>query len=261
MTSARDWFVPLAAGGTRVFAFPHAGAGVGQLAGFAKAAAPLGLAVWSANLPGRQARLDESPRTEFGVLVGELTDALCDIVIDDQPYLLWGYCGGALLAFGVLRELMMRPVRTPQRLVVASYDAPDIALRPRGLSALPADRLWDYLLRTGGVPESLAADVRLRAVAEEAVRADLTLLGEYRHEPGPPVPVPITVCFGERDEQASRGALLGWRRHTTHPLDLRTLPGGHWLLDDACDELAAVTAAAASPGMAMPAGATLEGQR
>lgn len=236
MTSARDWFVPLAGGETRVFAFPHAGAGVGQLAGFAKAAARNGMSVWSANLPGRQARLDEPARTEFGPLVAELTDALTEL-LDDRPYLLWGYCGGALLAYGVLRELVMRPVPQPQRLVAVSYDAPDIALRPRGMSGLPADRLWAYLLESGGVPESLAADARLRAVAEDAVRADLAVLGEYRHEHGPPVPVPITVCYGDKDKQTSRGAQLGWRRHTSHSIDLRVLSGGHWLLDDACEEL------------------------
>jgi surfactin synthase thioesterase subunit len=245
MTSARDWFVPLAAGESRVFAFPHAGAGVGQLAGFAKAAARQGVAVWSANLPGRQARLDEPARTQFAPLVSELADVLADLV-DDRPYQLWGYCGGALLAFGVIREIMTRPVPPPQRLVVVSYDAPDIALRPRGLSGLPADRLWAYLLQTGGVPESLASNTRLRAVAEDAVRADLAVLGEYRHEPGPPLPVSITVCFGEQDEQTSRGAQLGWRRHSSHPIDLRPLPGGHWLLDDACEELALATAA--TPG-------------
>jgi surfactin synthase thioesterase subunit len=247
MTGATDWFVPMAAdGGTRIFAFPHAGGGCAQLAPFARSAASRGLSVWSANLPGRQARLAESPRTAYGPLVDELTEALVELV-DDRPYGVFGYCGGALLAFGVLRRLAaVGVVPLPRRFVVASYEAPDIGRRPYSLARLRSDELWDYLRESGGIPPAIDADERLQGMAEAALRADFTVLGEYRHEPGPPLPVPITVCFGGEDAELQRGALLGWRRQTTQPLELRSTTGGHWLLDDACDEVAELVAAAVS---------------
>ena len=241
------WFVPLAGyTGMRMFGFPHAGAGCAQLAGFAQALRQHGIAVWSANLPGRQARLDEPARTDFATLADELTDALA-AHLDDQPYLLFGYCGGALLAYGVLRRLRDRSLPLPARLVVASYDAPDIARRPYSLARLPTAALWSYLLETGGVPPELGASTKLRDLAEPAIRADFTMLGGYRHEPGLPLPVPITVCYGGRDEETRRGALLGWRRHSTHPIDLRAVDGGHWLVEDACAELARTVVSAAVP--------------
>jgi surfactin synthase thioesterase subunit len=131
----------------------------------------------------------------------------------------------------------------PQRLVVASYEAPDIARRPRRLSHLPTEALWCYLAETGGVAPSLAAEPSLRRVAEPSIRADFAVLAGYRHEPGPALPVPITVCHGEHDDDAERGALIGWRRHTSYPVELRGLPGGHWLIDDSCGQLAEVVAA------------------
>jgi surfactin synthase thioesterase subunit len=251
VTDPGDWFVPLAGDtGTRMYGFPHAGAGCAQLAGFAKSLHQHGIAVWSANLPGRQARLGEPARTDFTTLADELTDALAAELgrrPAPGPYLLFGYCGGALLAYGVLRRLRDRSLPLPARLVVASYEAPDIARRPYSLARLPSAALWSYLTETGGVPPDLGTNAKLRDLAEPAIRADFTMLGGYRHEPGLPLPVPITVCHGGEDQETRRGALLGWRRHSTYPIDLRAVDGGHWLVEDACEELVRTVLSAVVP--------------
>jgi surfactin synthase thioesterase subunit len=242
VTAGTEWFVPMAGDSRpRLITFPHAGAGCAQLAPFARAVARHGVSVWSANLPGRQARLDEPAHTDFATLVDELADAAIDSLTG--PYTLFGYCGGALLAFGLARALRSRSAPLPERLVVASAEAPDIARRPRRLAGLSADQLWAYLRESGALPTDVEDDPRLRLVAEPAVRADFTVLAGYRHERDLPLPVPVTVCFGTGAE-LPRGALLGWRRHTTHPVEMVELPGGYWLLDDAGAELAAVVAAA-----------------
>lgn len=249
-----DWFVPLATNdGVPLYGFPHAGAGCAHLAGIARSCEKAGVSLWSANLPGRQGRLSEPPITMFEPLVDELTRALLER-IDGRPYAMFGYCAGALLAYGVLHGMATRGAAMPSRFVVASYDAPDIARRPRRVAHLPTEVLWAHLRDNGGVPETLAAHARLRQVAEPAVRADFAVLGGYRHRPAPPLPVPITVCFGTDDPHVERGALLGWRRHSSESVDLRAIPGGHWLVDDAPDELANVVAVAlADAGAEQPA--------
>ncbi|MFI5957609.1 thioesterase II family protein [Cryptosporangium sp. NPDC051539] len=248
--SDQEWFVPLAGDdGVALFCLPHAGAGCAQLVPFAKAAAAHGLSVWSANLPGRQGRRSETPISDCRQLVDELVEDLLRRV-DRRPYALFGYCGGALLAFEILRSVLARGAPMPTRLVVASYDAPDIAWRPRRIAQLPADALWEHLLAAGGIPAGLAAEPRMRALTEAAIRADFTLLGAYRYRPGPALPVPITVCYGEQDPHVQRGAMLGWRRHTTFPVELRGLPAGHWLLDEAPEQLAELTAAATVEALA-----------
>jgi surfactin synthase thioesterase subunit len=241
-----DWFVPLVADdGPRLFGFPHAGAGCAQLSPFARALAEHGVSLWSANLPGRQARLGEPARTDLGALADELADALTGLL--DTPFALFGYCGGAAIAVAVVQRLRARRVPMPSRLLVASYEAPDIALRPRALSGMPSDRLWHYLVESGGVPPGLGTDLRLRQVVEPAVRADFAMLSGYRRDPEPPLPVPVTVLYGV-DDPTPRGALLGWRRHSTYAIDLRPLPGGHWVLDESTGELAAAAAAALGEG-------------
>lgn len=238
--SDRDWFVPLPADAPeRVFAFPHAGAGPAQLAGLAQrlARADRPVAVWAANLPGRQARLDEPLVEDLDRLVDLLATSLARLA--GGRYALFGYCGGGLLSLLVARALRDRGAPEPAALVVASSEAPDIAHRPADVSRLPSELLWHQLAAAGGVPAALAADERLRTVAEPAVRTDLSMLSGYRHQRQPPLSCPVTVCFGTRDD-APRGAFLGWRRQTTGALRLRELPGSHWLLDDACDGLADV---------------------
>lgn len=240
--SSQDWFVPLAHGpDTRLFAFPHAGAGCAQLAAFAANLAEHGIAVAGANLPGRQARLAEPVRTEFAPLVSELTEALL-AEQGGRDYVLLGYCAGGLLAYGVLRELVDRGAPLPSLLVIISYDAPDIAVRSRRLATAPSAELWSYLLESGTVENGVADDARLRQVAEPAIRADFAVLADYRHRPAPPIPVPIAVYFGESDPDTSRGALLGWRRQTSAGCRVRALAAGKWLIDEVPSELASLVA-------------------
>jgi len=232
----RDWYVPLAGDApARVFAFPHAGAGTARLVRLAKAVSPHAT-LWGANLPGRQARLGEPPITDLDELVGKLADQLTGLT--RPPYALFGYCGGALLALLVARALRDRGAPAPAALIVASYEAPDIAYRPR-LAHLPSRLLWADLIRQGAIGDDTAGDDRLRTVAEPVVRADFSILSDFRYAAAPPLECPVIVCHGA-DDPMPRGAWLGWRRQSVHPPRLRSLTGGHWLLDRATDEVAAV---------------------
>jgi medium-chain acyl-[acyl-carrier-protein] hydrolase len=229
-----DWYVPLrpAGGDTRVVTFPHAGGGPASLATIAPLFPPH-VEPWAVNLPGRQARLAEAPRIDLDGLVADLADALRTV---PRPYVLFGYCSGALLAYLVARRV------APSRLVVGSFAAPDVAVVPRRLHALPSALFWDRLVAAGGLPADLARHTDLQPVLEPALRADFGMLAGYRHVPGPPLDAPVTVLYGRHDRSLTRGALLGWRRHTTTRPTLRELNASHWLLDDQPAEVATVIA-------------------
>ncbi|WP_431873289.1 thioesterase II family protein [Amycolatopsis sacchari] len=225
------WFVRLERrerARARLYVFPHAGGGPGAVTALA-AALPETVEPWALNLPGRQARLDEPPRTDLGPLV---TDLARDLATQDAPGTYFGYCGGALLAYLVARQC------PPARLFVGSFAAPDVALVPRRLHLLPGARFWDVVLDQGGVPPELAVP-ELRPVFEDALRADFALYAGYHHRPAAPLDVPITVLHGRRDTGLSRGGLLGWRRHTTSVPEWCALDTGHWLVDEAPHEVAA----------------------
>ncbi|GAB2479575.1 alpha/beta fold hydrolase [Streptosporangium sandarakinum] len=131
-----------------------------------------------------------------------------------------------------------RPI-LPERLLVGSFAAPDVALLLRRLPSLPSWLFWEQLIELGGVPAEVAEREALRPILEPALRADFGMLAGYRHVPAPPLPVPITVLYGGRDRSVSRGGLLGWRRQSVHRPSLRELDASHWLAEEAPDRLAA----------------------
>lgn len=234
-TEPGGWFVcarPRPRARARLFVFPHAGAGPAAVDPLAEAL-PERIEVWALNLPGRQLRATEPPRTEIGPLVREIA---ADRVPGAGPAhsALFGYCGGALLAH------LVAGIAPPQRLFVGSYEAPDVAAVPRRMHFLPSERFWDVVLAEGGVGPELARHTDLREVFEPALRADFAVYAGYRHRAAPPRTVPITVLHGRDDPHLGRGGLLGWRRQSTTPPALRELAAGHWLLDE---DLAGVAAA------------------
>ena len=226
-----DWFVPVHTrpdSTTRLFVFPHPGAGPAAATALGDAL-PQDIEVWAVNLPGRQVRHTEPPRTDLAGLTRELAQWL--VSNNTKAYSLFGYCAGALLAYLVAARC------SPARLFVGSFAAPDIALFPRRLHLLPSDQFWEDLLDKGGMEPELAQHPELREVFEPALRADFELYAGYRHRPSR-LDVPITVLYG-RDDSLRLGALLGWRRHSTLPIQLIELPGEHWLLNQAGAELVA----------------------
>lgn len=235
--STRDgWFVRVAAreqARARLFVFPHAGGGPGAVGELAEHL-PEHVEPWVLNLPGRQARLGEAPCTELEPLVAALAADLA-AARDGLPHVLFGYCGGALLAYLAARGC------PPDRLVVGSYAAPDVARVPRRLHLLGDEDFWDTVLDQGGVPAELARP-DLRPLFEPTLRADFALYAAYHHVPVEPFDVPITVLHGRTDTELRRGGLLGWRRQSTAAVELAEVPAGHWLVDEAPAEVAAVLA-------------------
>lgn len=223
------WFVraaPRPDADTRLYAFPHGGAGPSAFAALA-AQLPPQIELWALNLPGRQARRDEPVRTDLDLLVEEIAEDLAAPPGSaPRDIALFGYCGGALLAYLAARRCR------PQHLVVASFAAPDVVVVPRRLHLVPGEMFWDAVLEQGGVPPELAHP-DLRPVFEPAIRADFALYAGHRRQRSTPLDVPITVLYGRDDADLNLGGLLGWRRHTTAArTELRGFAAGHWLVDE-----------------------------
>jgi len=217
----------------RLFFFPHAGGGP-SAGSILRDLLPPALEPWVVSLPGRQGRQEDPAVTDLGEVVADLAGAL--VGLDDLPYALFGYCAGALPALLLARR------SGPARLFVGSFAAPDIAPIPRRLHLLPHDAFWTAVLELGGIPPQLARHGELRPVFEPVLRQDFELYAGYRHRAAEPMDVPITVLAGRDDPHLGRGALLGWRRQTSHPLDLCELAGEHWLLDASARDLVATVA-------------------
>lgn len=231
-----DWFIPLSDAGrasAHVYALPQAGGGATAFAALADALGP-DIAVWALNLPGRQARFAEAPRTNLNPLLDDLAAA----IPDHAPGVLFGYCSGALVAFLLARRLRAAGRPLPAELVVASYPAPDRAEPARTVHTLAVEEFWAEILSYGGVPEGVATQPDFREIFEPALRADYELLSGYHHVAGPALPVPITAVTGAADPVLRADDVDRWRAHTTSAFEAVTVPGDHWLLEDALPQVA-----------------------
>jgi surfactin synthase thioesterase subunit len=221
--------------------FPQAGGGCATFAEQARSL-PDWLGMLTLNLPGRQARYGEPLLTDIGPLAEELAAYWAE---HPKPFLFFGYCSGAVLAYRVACVMHERGSDMPSHLIVGSYKAPHlISMRP--LLNLDSERFWDTLIKNQAVPPKVAAIPELRELSEAVVHADLKLVADHEHRPPQALPVPITILVGDQDEWITADDLSAWARYTTSGTEVRRLPAGHWFMEEAPQ--AAIEALVATAG-------------
>ncbi|MFJ1766984.1 thioesterase II family protein [Amycolatopsis sp. NPDC088138] len=233
--TARPWLPGGVPDGTatRLFCFPHAGASAVVYRDWA-AAAGEGLAVLPVQLPGRAERGRETPYEDVETLVDAALDGLGDALTGD--YAFFGHSVGALTAYLLTRRLVERGATPPRHLFVSGRAAPQLPDTRPPLRALPDQRLAAELHALGGLPDVLRREPSLLAMFLPLMRADLAVNETYRHVPGEPLPVPLTVFGGDRDPRADEDELAAWLELGTDAT-LFTYPGGHFYLDQRVPEL------------------------
>ncbi|QUQ67043.1 thioesterase II family protein [Kutzneria sp. CA-103260] len=206
-------------------AIPHAGGGpsvFGDLAG------RLGddVALWTAELPGRERRFGEPPVSDVDTVVRALADEIATSV--STPFTLLGHSMGALLAFETARELRRSGRRLPAKLIAVVSTAPDAEPDPVPRHLLSDDELLAWLRGLGNLPAALEADREVVDQVLAVARADLRAAETYHFVAEAPLPLPVTAIAGESDPSVSELDAAGWRRHTSAEFRLEVLPGGHF---------------------------------
>lgn len=227
----------------RLLCFPYAGGGASMFSGWS-AGLPAEIDVCAVQLPGRQTRLADPPVDRLPELVDAVEDGLAEFA--DLTWAVFGHSFGALVAY----ELARRRDRTDQpvrHLFVAASCAPQLLPKYPLLHALPEPELLAELDRLGSAPAGLAEHRELLELTLPTVRADLTACETYRPPDTTPLRCPITAFAATRDTRLSVADLAAWRDVTSAGFDLRTVPGGHFLLDDHRTELLTTVAQELAP--------------
>ncbi|GAB5034910.1 microcystin synthetase-associated thioesterase [Nannochloropsis oceanica] len=212
-------------------------------------------------LPGRNARIQETPLKNFEVIVARIVQAL-DVMgylppsasspnasssssNSAKPLLLFGHSFGAMLATHLAQALRDRDearrgkgreekvVEVP--LVVLSGMAPlDARGGSTGVSKMSDDGMIDYLVEMGGIPFEVASNRELMNIFLPAFRGDYTAIDNYTYSPFPPLPFRL-ICFaGAEDARADKGIMEGWKKFTSHVEEfaVEVFPGGHFFIKE-----------------------------
>jgi medium-chain acyl-[acyl-carrier-protein] hydrolase len=180
----------------------------------------------------------EPPMREFEALVDALTDVIRREV--QPPYAFFGHSMGGLLAFEVTRRCQQLDLPLPLHIIVSASSAPPSRGAPKRLHELDDDALIEALREYNGTPPEALAHRELMGMMLPVIRADFALLAGYRYEPGPALPVPITVLAGTQDKHVSLESLERWQECTELPCRRHEFEGGHFYIQHQTEAVVAL---------------------
>jgi medium-chain acyl-[acyl-carrier-protein] hydrolase len=242
-----SWFYrPHATGSAelRLFCFPYAGAGPNIFRGWTRLL-PSSVEACAVVLPGRAFRLDERPRDRLGPLADELAGVFRQLRA--EPFAFFGHSFGGLLCFEVARRLHRLGAQLPMHLFVSACAPPHLPAAEPDVHGLPDGALKERLQKLGGTPLPVLECTELIDLFLPVLRADLKAFETHDHEPGPPLPVAMTVLGGSADRLARPDSLEDWGRYTRESFDVRVFPGGHFFLHSDEEAVVATIADALGP--------------
>lgn len=219
----------------RLLCFPYAGGGASVFRTWPEAL-PADVEVLAIEPPGRETRFQQRPFDRLEPLIASLADAIAPAL--RAPYAIYGHSLGALVGFGLARELRRRSCE-PAHLFVSGRRAPQLP-EAAPIHGLPEDELLERLRRLGGIPEGVLRERELMALFLPILRADLAVTETAVIAADDPLTCPITALGGLADDRASVDELEAWRAQTRGAFDREMFSGGHFFLQT---ERAAVIAA------------------
>lgn len=242
MTAERDpWFhrENTSAPRARLICIPPAGAGAQFFRGWGNAL-PAHVELLATRLPGREGRGQERPLHRVRDLLPLLDAAVRRYA--DVPYAFYGHSMGSLLAV-LLTETARRSGRAgPRGLIVSGRRPPHVSTDRPPMHTMDDAALWDHLHDIGGLHPRIWKETDLQSVLLPAVRADLTLVEQFRYETDAPLDVPIHVLRATDDPLIDDPSMAAWADRTTRPLVVKRLPGGHFFMNDHKDAFLAALA-------------------
>ena len=189
-------------------------------------------------LPGRGTRMREPAFARLGPLVEALATAIDGEL--DVPYALYGHSMGSLVAFELARELRRRGRPEPRVLFASGGPAPRLTRRRVAVHGATDEQVIARLLQLGGLPAEVMAEPALLKAFLPAIRADFAVYETYEYRPERLLGCPLVVLGGRDDAEVPPAHSLPWAAETTGAVEHRVLPGGHFFLHSAQDEVLAV---------------------
>ena len=210
----------------RLVCLPYAGGGASMFRTWPDAL-PRDVELLAIELPGRERRIKERPFDQLAPLVTALTDAITPEL--RAPFAIFGHSLGALVGFGLARELRRRGHGGPVHLFASGRRAPQLP-ETSPMHALPEPQFLARLRRLGGVPEAVLQEAELMAVFLPVLRADFKVSETAGVPYEAPLACPITALGGRTDELAFPDELDAWRAQTSAAFDRQMFAGGHFFL-------------------------------
>lgn len=229
----------------RLLCFPYAGAGASVYYTWSRMLLPE-IDVYAIQLPGREDRHAEPLSTNLSFLVDSVIGAICGLSL--SPFALFGHSMGALLAFEVARTLRERGLPEPVHLFVSGRQGPQALRTGEPLHLLPESVfLLECVRRYQGIPQAILDEPELVKIFLPILRADMQAVETYTYKTRDPLDVPITALHGKEDHSLKPQDIELWRNETFGEFSHHAVPGGHFFLHTARDQVLEIIRKAVLP--------------
>ena len=218
----------------RLFCFPYAGAAAHVFQTWPRFLPP-DIEVIAIQPPGRGKRLREPMHTRMSTLCENAFSAIKPLL--DKPFMFFGHSMGAMISFELARLLRRERQPLPSYLFVSGRRAMQVHEDEPRTYDLPEAEFIQELIRLNGTPREVLEHRELLELMLPLLRADFELIHEYEYSPGPPFAFPITAFGGLEDSEISREQLEAWREQTTARFQLHMVPGDHFFIHSAREEI------------------------
>jgi len=193
---------------------------------------PASVEVWSAQYPGRETRIRETPLQSVDALAKGAVEE--SGALFDEPFALFGHSLGACVAFEVASRLHDERDVQPVHVIVSGSRPPHVpASKDRApMHTLSDEAFIDRLRDLGGTPAEILEDRAMMDLLLPILRADTKAAEQYQMplSSTPSLACPVTVLGGKDDPFVSEEELRAWESLTHGPFRSRMLPGGHLFL-------------------------------
>ncbi len=180
--------------------------------------------------PGRGRRMSEQLIDNLDELVDDLYEKYKHWLVGEFYFL--GYSMGALVAQLMTRKLNKSSSVLPKMNIVMACRSPRfIASNSNKIGHLPAEEFIQQIVNFGGVDEEIRAHEGMLEFFTPILRSDYKAYEGYQLGNQSPVPVPIHVFGGDKDDIQVE-ELKAWQEETDHGIEISLYDGGHFFLFD-----------------------------
>ena len=203
-----------------VFCVPYLGSGASMFHAWPRQISAA--EVCPVQLPGRENRIAEQMPRDHAGLVESLAMGLRPHL--DRPFVLFGHCASAYLAYEVARELTRAGAPRPEAVVVSSMPAP-AGSQDAAILTMDETEIRD-LVAGMAAERGLPDHPELLEMALQSVLADLNIYRSYQPEEASDAGIALHVVGWTRDRWVAPSALNGWPSYG--PSRIHTFEGDHW---------------------------------
>jgi medium-chain acyl-[acyl-carrier-protein] hydrolase len=219
----------------RLICFPYAGGGAYQYRSWS-GRLPHDVDLYAMQLPGHEDRIREEPFHSLDDAVTALSEDL--VALLDGPFAIFGHSLGAIIGAEVALQLESeRGLRPEHMFASGSPGLPSVSPTRRPIHNLPDNELLEHIRQLNGTAQELLADKRILGLLLRIIRSDYAILDGYTYAGHRTLSCPLTVFGGDADPTTTPTTLATWSSVTTGKTNLHMLPGSHFFLHSARDEL------------------------